>query len=194
MEEGQVDEDLASRFIDHLEDQEMDDAASTSSIQAFARWGDRDNDKDNEMNVAGLSRQPFDFLSSRRVLFEEKEATMGPQLKKKLKKISFSIGGLASSSSQFNNIDQLDHIQVLLPPTSFKNVAVALPQDHSTCLTGYSDTVLYEYNNENDDLYCYLADFPLGGETDEEFARHHWMIDNGCTDHLSSFKDDFAHL
>jgi hypothetical protein len=111
-----------------------------------------------------------------------------------LKKISFSIGGLASSSSQFNNIDQLDHIQVLLPPTSFKNVAVALPQDHSTCLTGYSDTVLYEYDNENDDLYCYLADFPLEGETDEEFARHHWMIDSGCTDHLSPFKDDFAHL
>jgi hypothetical protein len=34
----------------------------------------------------------------------------------------------------------------------------------------------------------------LGGETDEEFARHHWMIDSGCTDHLSPFKDDFAHL
>jgi hypothetical protein len=36
MEEGQVDEDLTSRFIDHLEDQKMDDAASASSIQAFA--------------------------------------------------------------------------------------------------------------------------------------------------------------
>jgi hypothetical protein len=35
MEEGQVDEDLASRFIDYLEDQEMDDAASASSIQAL---------------------------------------------------------------------------------------------------------------------------------------------------------------
>jgi hypothetical protein len=62
MEEGQVDEDLASRFIDHLEDQEMDDATSASSIQALARWGDRD-DEDNGMNVAGLSRQPFRFPS-----------------------------------------------------------------------------------------------------------------------------------
>jgi hypothetical protein len=95
---------------------------------------------------------------------------MGPKLKKKLKKISFSIGGLASSSSQFNNIDQLDHIQVLLPPTSFKNVAVALPRDHSTRLTIYSDAVLYGYDNENDDLYCYHGAFALGGETHEEFA------------------------
>jgi hypothetical protein len=63
MEEGQVEEDLASRFIDHLEDQEMDDAASASSIQAYAGWGDRDEDEDNGMNVAGLSRQPFRFPS-----------------------------------------------------------------------------------------------------------------------------------
>jgi hypothetical protein len=63
MEEGQVEEDLASRFIDHLEDQEMDDAASASSIQAYAGWGDRDDDEDNGMNVAGPSRQPFRFPS-----------------------------------------------------------------------------------------------------------------------------------
>jgi hypothetical protein len=56
MEKGQVEEDCASRFIDHLEDQEMDDAASTSSIQAFAGWEDRDNDEDNGMNIAGPSR------------------------------------------------------------------------------------------------------------------------------------------
>jgi hypothetical protein len=52
---------------------------------------------------------------------------MGLKTKKKSKKISFSIGGLASSCSHFNNTDQLDHIQVLLPPTSPKNVAVVLP-------------------------------------------------------------------
>jgi hypothetical protein len=63
MEEGQVDEDLASRFIDHLEDQEMDDATSASSIQAYAGWGDRDDDEDDGMNVAGPSRQPFRFPS-----------------------------------------------------------------------------------------------------------------------------------
>jgi hypothetical protein len=63
MEEGQVDEGLASRFIDHLGDQEMDDATSASSIQAYARWGDRDEDEDNGINVAGPSRQPFRFPS-----------------------------------------------------------------------------------------------------------------------------------
>jgi hypothetical protein len=69
MKEGQVDEDLASRFIDHLEDQEMDDATSASSIQAFAGWGDRDDDEDNRMNIAGLSRQPFRFPSFKESLF-----------------------------------------------------------------------------------------------------------------------------
>ena len=58
---------------------------------------------------------------------------MGPpsKMKKKLKlkKISFSIGGLASSSHYFNNIDQLDHIQTLLP-TSPEELAVAI-----TCIT-----------------------------------------------------------
>ena len=38
------DVDLASRFIDHLEDQEMDDADSITSNQAHAGWGDRDDE------------------------------------------------------------------------------------------------------------------------------------------------------
>jgi hypothetical protein len=63
MKERQVDEDPTSRFIDHLEDQEMDDTTSTSSIQAFAGWGDRGDDEDNGMNIAGPSRQPFQFPS-----------------------------------------------------------------------------------------------------------------------------------
>ena len=46
--------------------------------------------------------------------------------KKKLKKISFSFGGLASLSHHFNNIDQLDHIQTLLP-TFPEELAVTLP-------------------------------------------------------------------
>jgi hypothetical protein len=75
----------------------------------------------------GRLDSPFDSLPSRKVPFEVKEATMGLKTKKKSKKISFSIGGLASSCSHFNNTDQLDHIQVLLPPTSPKNVAVVLP-------------------------------------------------------------------
>ena len=57
--------DLASRFIDHLEDQEMDDAISIASNQAHAGWGDRD-DEDDGMMVAGPSNlyqgRPFQPL------------------------------------------------------------------------------------------------------------------------------------
>ena len=65
MEEEDV--DLASRFVGHLEDQEMDDLRSISSNQVHARWGDRDNDDDDDgMAVAGPSNldqgQPFQSL------------------------------------------------------------------------------------------------------------------------------------
>ena len=63
MEEEDI--DLASRFVDHLEDQEMDDAASIASNQAHAGWGNCD-DEDNGMTVAGPSSlyqgQPFQLL------------------------------------------------------------------------------------------------------------------------------------
>ena len=115
--------------------------------------------------------------------------------KKKLKKISFSLGGLASSSHHFNNIDQLDHIQTLLP-TSPVELAVFLLQDPGVRLPYYaSDRLVYGYDSENDDdYYLYHGAFALGGDTEKDFARHHWMIDSGCTDHLSPFLDNFAHL
>ena len=63
MEKEEV--DLASRFIDHLEDQEMDDVRSISSNEAHAAWEDHD-DEDDGMNVAGPSNlyqgQPFQPL------------------------------------------------------------------------------------------------------------------------------------
>ena len=48
------DVDLASRFVDHIEDQEMDDSRSISSNQAHAGWGDQD-DENNRITVAGPS-------------------------------------------------------------------------------------------------------------------------------------------
>ena len=64
------DVDLASRFIDHLEDQEMDDTVSIASNQAHAGWGDRD-DEDDGMMVAGPSNlyqgRPFQPLFLREV-------------------------------------------------------------------------------------------------------------------------------
>jgi len=53
---------------------------------------------------------------------------------------------------------------------------------------------MYGYEIEYDGLDCYHGAFALGGDSDKKFARHHWMIDSGCTDNLSPFKDDFAHL
>lgn len=42
--------------------------------------------------------------------------------------------------------------------------------------------------------YFYSGAFALGEISADEFARLHWMIDSGCTDHLSPYLDDFAHL
>ena len=51
------------------------------------------------------------------------------------------------------------------------------------------------YDEESNMHFCYY----LGGdppESDEQtnFAKTHWMIDSGCTNHLSPFLDDFVHL
>ena len=73
---------------------------------------------------------------------------------------------------------------------------MALPRDPGVHLTNYaSSKLVYGYDSENDDdAYLYHGAFALGGDTEEDFGRHHWMIDSGCTDHLSPFLDDFAHL
>jgi len=136
---------------------------------------------------------------SRNVLSEGAIATSGTPMpmkkKEKIKKVSFTLGGLASSSSHFDNIDLLNetHIQALLPSTPVA-VAMATPRDIGECLLGYNDNVMYGYDNKYDGLDCYHGAYALGGDSDKQFARHHWMIDSGCTDHLSPFKDDFAHL
>jgi len=53
---------------------------------------------------------------------------------------------------------------------------------------------MYGYDNKYDGLNCYHSAFALEGDSDKLFTQHHWMIDSGCIDHLSPFKDDFAHL
>ena len=51
------------------------------------------------------------------------------------------------------------------------------------------------YDSENDDDLCYYSGaLVLGGDSDKDFTKSHWMIDGGCTDHLTPFKDDFVHL
>ena len=58
--------------------------------------------------------------------------------------------------------------------------------------------LMYEtitYDSENDEDLCYYSGtFALEGDLDKSPAKSHYMIDSGCTDHLTPFKDDFAHL
>ena len=109
------------------------------------------------------------------------------------KKNSFSLGGPVSDHHH-NMLDQLNQVDTLLP-TSSREVAMAMPQEP---IVGHQ-VPMYEaevHDSENDDDYlCYYSGaFVLGGDTKKEFAKHHWMIDSGCTDHLTPFKDNFAHL
>ena len=55
---------------------------------------------------------------------------------------------------------------------------------------------MYEYDDEQSQLldYFYHSANALGGDQEDIFARHHWMIDSGCIDHLLPFEDDFVHL
>ena len=136
---------------------------------------------------------------SRNVISEKAITTSGTPMpmkkKEKKKKVSFTLEGLASSSFHFDNINLLNeiHIQALLPSMPVA-IAMATPQDLGEHLLGYNDTVMYRYDNEYKGLDCYHGAFALGGDSDKVFIQHHWMIDSGCTDYLSPFKDDFAHL
>ena len=73
---------------------------------------------------------------------------------------------------------------------------MATPRDPGVHLRHYNDQVMYGYNDEQSQLldYFYHRANALGGEQEDIFACHHWMIDSGCTDHLSPFEDDFVHL
>ena len=112
-----------------------------------------------------------------------------------MKKIKFSLGGLISNQDHFGNLDEFDHIQDLLPITS-SEVTVATPRDSGVHLRHYNDQVMYGYDDEQSQLldYFYHSANALGGDQEDTFACHHWMIDSGCTDHLSPFDDDFVHL
>ena len=73
---------------------------------------------------------------------------------------------------------------------------MATSWDPGICLRHYNDQIMYGYNDEQSQLldYFYHSINALGGDQEDTFARHHWMIDSSCTDHLSPFEDDFIHL
>ena len=73
---------------------------------------------------------------------------------------------------------------------------MATPQDLGVWFRCYNDQVMYRYDDKQSQLldYFYHSTNALGGDQEDTFACHHWMIDSGCTDHLSLFEDDFVHL
>ena len=52
------------------------------------------------------------------------------------------------------------------------------------------------YDEESNMHFCYYlgGEPPESNEQTKNFAKTHWMINSGCTDHLSPFLDDFVHL
>ena len=118
--------------------------------------------------------------------------------KKQKKKVSFSLGGLALDC-HVNTTDQVDHVDSFLSAspteagmTLSRDPPVEAPQYIGNWMSMYE---VIPYDSENDEDLCYYSGaFALGGDLDKNFAKSHWIIDSGCTDHLTPFKDDFAHL
>ena len=65
------------------------------------------------------------------------------------------------------------------------------PWEHVHHLPGYDLQILQGLDNSP--AYWYHGTFVLGGDSEPTFAKNHWMIDSGCTDHLIPFLDNFAH-
>ena len=123
---------------------------------------------------------------------------MSVRKKQKKKKVSFSLGGLASDR-HVNTTAQFDHVDSFLSASPME-AAVTMSRDPPVETPQYIGNwmLMYEtipYDSENDEDLCYYSGtFVLGGDLDKSFTKDHWMIDSGCTDHLTPFKDDFAHL
>ena len=97
--------------------------------------------------------------------------------KQKKKKVSFSLGGLASDR-HVNTTDQFDHVESFLS-ASPTEAAVTLSRDPPVKTPQYigNRMSIYEvitYDSENDDdLYYYSGTFALGGDLDKNFAKDH---------------------
>ena len=88
-------------------------------------------------------------------------------------------------------MEQFDNIDKILPASPLE-VAMIAPQEHVHCLPGYDLQILEGLDNAP--AYWYHGAFVLGGDPEPTFTKNHWMIDSDCTDHLTPFLDDFAHL
>ena len=95
---------------------------------------------------------------------------------------------MISDKGHFGNLEQFDNVDKNLPASPLE-VAMVASQEHVHHLPGYDLQRL-----DNAPAYWYYSAFALGGDFEPTFTKNHWMIDSGCTDHLTPFLDDFAHL
>ena len=143
--------------------------------------------------------------------------------KKKDKKVVISMGGLVSSMTHFSSstivfpptpipYTQTEAFNASFQPSlrygtplenfspitypSHEGVIPLRDREPSLIQRELDDDRDTFYDEESNMHFCYY----LGGnppESDKQqnnFAKTHWMIDSGCTDHLSPFLDDFIHL
>ena len=110
------------------------------------------------------------------VVGEVKERKMSVSKKKKKgKKVSFSLGGLASDR-HVNTLGHFDQVDPFLSVPSMET-AVTLSRDQPVETPQYigNRMSMYEtipYDSENDEDLCYYSGaFALGGDLDKSFAK-----------------------
>ena len=141
---------------------------------------------------------------------------------KRKKKMVFSIGGLLSDKDHFNVLDyyfpdppipytSTPEFHVSAPPSILNETYISieqgthegnLPPDHQDIYRiqevehGDIDSLNIFFNKESNEYFSYcIRAFALQSDSSTStFNCSHWMIDSGCTDHLSPFIDEFIHL
>ena len=88
-------------------------------------------------------------------------------------------------------MEQFDDVDKILPASPLE-VAMVAPQEYVHHLPDCDLQILEGLDNAS--AYWYYSTFALGADSEPTFAKNHWMIDSGCTDHLTPFLDDFVHL
>ena len=91
----------------------------------------------------------------------------------------------------FGNLEHFDNVDKILPALPLE-VAMVAPQEHIHHPPGYDLQILEGLDNTS--AYWYHSAFALGGDFKPTFTKNHWMINSGCTNYLTPFMDDFAHL
>ena len=107
----------------------------------------------------------------------ERRKTSVSKKKQKKKKVSFSLGGLASDR-QINTTDHFNRLDSFLS-ASPTEATVTLSRDQPVETPQYIGNwmSMYEtitYDSENDDDLCYYSGaFALGGDLDKNFTKDH---------------------